>query len=194
MAFSDLNWDWTTQRPSKEDSTILFCVPALSPVQFTDLGCWFEADENVASGCKSIAGNYVLLITPQGDLKTQLFIVSKADSIVIKLQSKHYDIVPLECVVYNAQAQTSSNPKIEHLRALAQNKDGNWVMVTSREIVSRRELAHDLVEKEFQQAFILETGTRDAGWYRYADAVFNIGRHPKSEPFQNNWLVLRSAQ
>lgn len=194
MSFGDLEWDWTTRRPSKEDSSIYLCVPAISEVQFNELGCWYQSDENISGPCISIAGDYLLIITPEGEIQSQLFTQSSSNDLISELQSQHVDIMPVECIVYNSEQAISNNPKIEHLRVLAMNEASQWEMITSREIVSRREIAFDLVQQGYQKAFVLETGTLDAGWYRYADATFDIGRHPKSAPFQTNWLIARLPQ
>lgn len=194
LSFGDLDWDWTTHRPSKEDTSIYLCVPAISTVQYEKLGCWYEADENLSSPCHSIAGDYLLIITPEGYFDVYLFTPSKLDDQFSELQSQHFDIVPIECIVNDGKQAISKNPKIEHLRVLALNEASQWEMVTSREIVSRREMAFDLVQMGYQIAFVLESGTLDAGWYRYANTTFDIGRHPKSAPFQTNWLIARLPQ
>lgn len=192
----ELSLDWVTERPSKEDLNIHFCVPAA----FTRSGDYaidgayiengtcghFEAvNERLGGGLHiSSSGETEFLDTGKGSLLTEEF--------CDKHQQPGSDFFQQIMVVTEGTPAIFKDKALFLRRALVQKADGSLYFLESAKSSSMTQFALDLVQFGAHNALYLDMGSFDEGWWRFAGEPLTIGRSKTQTELQTNWLVLRA--
>ena len=185
--------DWTTERPSAEDETVLLCVAAAFTQQEENSidGLWSDngsmrdkprVNRNIGGGCL-IKDGELLLLNTKGE-------VSLDSAFTAGLQRDVDFFQQILCVI-DGQAEKFRDTKMFQRRAICTMNDGSEAVIETVKSATLAQFSVDLVELGVNRALYTDMGGWDEGWYRYGDGVIPIGRMKTATGRQTNWFVIK---
>jgi len=191
-----LRADFVLQRPSKNDTSILLCIPAA----FTALEDYSVDGVHISQGKiykknkvnRSIGGAVMIV-----DGKATLFSTKKGalltDSLLNKIAGKKGALFQQIMIVQKSAAPSFKDSSYFQRRAIVDFGKGKIAVVESGESIRLAEFARDLVELGALHAIYTDMGAWDEGWYRDPGdcKAATIGLLRSQTEKQTNWFVFK---
>ncbi|MCK6648710.1 MAG: hypothetical protein L6Q66_03550 [Bacteroidia bacterium] len=193
---NSLLMDVSLTRPSKNDNTILLCIPgAYTDLQtlkidglYIDKGKVYNKDKinhSLGGAIKVIQGDCEIFPSGKGKLLTDSLI----DHIVNKKGSLFQQIQMIE----KGKGATYKDTKLFQRRAIVKLKGNKTAIIESFEHITLAAFTKDLLELGVIDALYTDMGSWDEGWYRdpVSEKVTTIGRIRTETEKQCNWVVFK---
>jgi len=192
---------FSTDRPSKKDSSVLLCIAAA----FTSL------DDGKVDGAYAVNGEikqevpnmrlgggiminnktcdifpYHAYPPPSGIIKDPTL----SKEMQKKIKTGKYSFFQQIQVVVNGQAERFFDEKLFQRRAIVIFKDKKVAIIESQEPITLAAFSKDLVELGAYNALYTDMGSWDEGWYRdSAGKLITTGTSRAQTAKQSNWVV-----